>query len=507
VTLIAALGAIAAIVFAAAVTRPFEGVAIGSDTQSSVLYFQRLASGAQLERFLGTTPKPLLTVVDGSLRFLTGDWRPIAWLALVVYGAAVAATTVLVGRLVGPVGAAFAAVGLVVSPQLFLDAALAYAVSWALLWLAVAGLAATAARPSWAVAGLALAAGALSRQEVFLVIGVTVLIVAWQFIVQRRSGRGGLPATAPVVLALLALPLCLLHDLLLTGDPLYFLSVPALGAEGRDVATVGEAIRRLVAELRLQPALVLLALVGGLTLLRARAWPLTIGLAVMGPGMAAFFVWVSARGYVSLERYLAPLDLAIVVAAAVGAGAIASAAASRMDPGLSSSAAARGLVLLVAAAVPVVLGPGIGQTDPDNRHVIDTARSGAIDWETLRQDVVEAVAAEPDLRVRVPPDDATSRDLARPAVLVSAGLLPRAAVDLDLTLDRIGRIESYGASAESLAGSEGSVLYVDAGLSAGRMDTDWLFVDQPTAPGVHIVPIASAGDRARLLTVEAAEAP
>jgi hypothetical protein len=502
VLVIAALAAVGAALLAARITLPFATAAIGSDTQSSVLYFQRIAAGVHLERFLGTTPKPLLTVVDGPLRLITGDWRPIAWLALGVYGAAVATTVVLVGRLAGVVGAAFAAVALVVSPQLFLDAALAYAVSWALLCLAIAGLAATAERPRWHIAGIALAVGALARQEVFLLIGLAVAVVGWQLLAGRRSGRTTIPATAPIAIALVAVPLTLLHDLALTGDPLYFLAVPGLGAEGRSVATLGDAVRRLGAELWAQPVFVVLAVIGSLAVIARRAWPVVVGLLVMGPGMAAFFVWISARGFVSLDRYLAPLDLAIVVAAAIGASTVASAVLGAVSGNPASSSAVRGLALVGAAMVPLVLGPGIGQIDPDIRQVIRTTRSGAADWETLRPRVAHAIEAEPSLRVPVPPDDARSRDVAAPALLISAGLLPRAAVDLDLRLDRTGRLEAYAPTPEALSGWEGSVLYVDAGLSDGRMETAWLFEADPSAPNVALAPVAETDDRARLLIVQ-----
>ena len=188
----------------------------------------------------------------------------------------------LVGRTAGAAGAAFAVVGLIASPQLFFDVSLAYAVSWSLLFVALAGLLVTNERPRWLAAGCALAAGALARQEVFVLIGVVLLLLGvWMLarLVDDRPAPG--PCTAGLAISLVAIPLAGLHDWLLTSDPLYFLAVPVIGAEGRDVASGGVALRRLLGEVAGQPVLAALAVVGVLLLVRRGAWALLVGVTAL----------------------------------------------------------------------------------------------------------------------------------------------------------------------------------------------------------------------------------
>jgi hypothetical protein len=512
---------LAALAIAAVLLRPFGPSGIGSDTASSVLYFDRIAAGMTLERFLGTTPKPLLTVVYGLAHGMTGDWRTVSQLGILVWVAAIGCTTLLVGRMAGPIAAAFAAAGLLASDQLLLDASLAYAVSWALLAVALAGLAATSVRPRWVIAGIALGIAALARQEAFLLIGAALAAILIAAITQRRStGRWRMPAESALLLALIALPLSLLHDWRLTGDPLYFLSVPALGADGRQVATVGTAVHRLVVDLSSQPVLVVLAIAGGLVVVHRRAWAPAIGLLVFGPGMAAFFVWVSWRGYVSLDRYLAPMDLAIVVAAAIGSGAIGEAAGRRFARWRTSGAGqpaaipphdhppafTRGVLAalsVAAAALALATSPVIAPADAALVSRIARDRSVAADWEASLPAVRAAVGANRAMREAVPPADPRSKGLAREAVLVSAGLLPRAAVDLGVQLDRIGRLEWFGATPEALRGADGSLLYVDASLSLDRVDMSWLFASNAGSGLVTLTRLSAIGDRALLLRVGA----
>jgi hypothetical protein len=47
------------------VARPFSIGSVGSDSTSTVLYFDRIVSGEQLELFLGTTAKPLSHLSTG----------------------------------------------------------------------------------------------------------------------------------------------------------------------------------------------------------------------------------------------------------------------------------------------------------------------------------------------------------------------------------------------------------------------------------------------------------
>ena len=515
-TAVAIAGGLVALATALLVLQPLGPAAIGSDSASSVLYFERIADGRPLERFLGTTPKPLLTLLYGAAHAISGDWRPVAWLSIAAWSGAVAATGMLVGRTAGAAGAAFAVVGLIASPQLFFDVSLAYAVSWSLLFVALAGLLVTNERPRWLAAGCALAAGALARQEVFVLIGVVLLLLGiWMLRDWWTTGRLRVPAQAGLAISLVAIPLAGLHDWLLTSDPLYFLAVPVIGAEGRDVASGGAALRRLLGEVAGQPVLAALAVVGVLLLVRRGAWALLVGVTAFGPGMAVFFLWISQRGLVSLGRYLAPLDLAIVVAAAVAVGIGLRAGMAwvigRTGEPWASSAASRPAVVaassLVAVALALALSPSVGPLDTELTARIRLDRAIAGDWEAMLPATRAALAGRPKLLEPVPPPDPRSKVVARPAVLVSAGLLSRAGVDLGTGFDRTGRLEWFGATFDQLADAAGSILYVDSRLATTTaFDPAGLLLDDPVRAGqVTIVPLGGLEDRVRLLGVEAAD--
>ena len=110
---------------------PVRAGQVGFDAAASVLYFDRLVQGRHLEGFVGTTPKPLLTVVYGLVYNLFHDWRPISWLAIGVLGSSAVLAAVLVRRFAGLPGAAFAGLAVIGLEALLKDASLSYAVGWA----------------------------------------------------------------------------------------------------------------------------------------------------------------------------------------------------------------------------------------------------------------------------------------------------------------------------------------------------------------------------------------
>ena len=194
-------------------TRPWLVGAVGSDAASSVLYFDRLAAGVRLERFLGTTPKPFLTLVYGSLHAAFDDWRPISWLVVAVYGLGIAAAAVLARRLSRSLaGGVFAAFALTASSGLLLDASLAYTVSWSLLLWSSAGLAASADRPRYGLAGVALLIAGLIRPETLLICALAGIVLGARAMA-ARAGRGSAPPRAAwlVLLGLLLWIDCLCH--------------------------------------------------------------------------------------------------------------------------------------------------------------------------------------------------------------------------------------------------------------------------------------------------------
>lgn len=120
--------------------RPLEGPA-GPDAASSVLFFERIASGRHLETWVNTTPKPLLTLVLGGLHAATGGWAAGAIASVVVAALGIVLVSELVRRVAGRSAAAFACVGLVGLTSLQAETAWSYGLPWSLALWAAAGLA------------------------------------------------------------------------------------------------------------------------------------------------------------------------------------------------------------------------------------------------------------------------------------------------------------------------------------------------------------------------------
>ncbi|MGZ6272396.1 MAG: hypothetical protein ACXWPJ_10060, partial [Candidatus Limnocylindrales bacterium] len=221
------------------ILRPFEAGPVSYDAGSSVLHFQRIAAGRHLEAFISTTPKPLLTLIFGALFQLFGDWRALSWATVGAYAVAIGLSSWLAARLAGVVAGAFVAVALIASPALLAEVGIASAVPWAMVGWATAGLAVTATRPRWALAGIALLLASLARLETLVIVGTVVLVLVGLWIVGRRSGRTLVPRGSWwLLLGLLALPVMMVHDWLLTGDPFFWISVSARYSEAAGAAVL-----------------------------------------------------------------------------------------------------------------------------------------------------------------------------------------------------------------------------------------------------------------------------
>ena len=313
-----------------ALIRPFHVGPVGYDTAASVVYFEHLIQGVRLSAPVGATPKPALTLIDGALWWFTHDWRAIAIVTIVVDAFAVGFATVLAGRLGGPVAAGFAALAFLGSWDLVSDTTIAYATPLALAGLLLAGLALTRPQPRFGVAGLGLLLAALARFEaITLVVPMSAgLAISWA----RARQRGERPSWMPGALALLApvltVPLMALHDLLIAGDPLYWLKVPgqfsaAFASSVLDPAALAAfAVTHYGATL---PTLGLAA-VGIVWLLRRGQTTIAVGLGGLALGVLGFLFVLAARGTYVSSRYFYLADLAILFAAAVGAGGLVSAA-------------------------------------------------------------------------------------------------------------------------------------------------------------------------------------
>jgi hypothetical protein len=491
-TLVALIAAASAL----AIVQPFSAGPVSYDTGSSVIHFQRLVSGQHLEAFISTTPKPLLTLVYGVLYSLTHDWRSISLAASAAFAVAVALATWLAGRVGGTLAAVFVAVALVASTSLAGELLIASAVPWAMLGWAVAGLAVTAPRPRYAVAGIALALASLARVESLVLVAAAagLLVILW--LVGRRAGRALIPPGAWwLLLGFAALPVMLVHDWLLTGDPLFWASVATRYSEGSSAANLlhPAQLARLLAHRYLALiGFVVLAGIGGLSLLERRGWAMAAGLAALGPGIVLFLFFLSARGTFVATRYAVPVDIAVLFAAAIGLGRLAEEFAHRTAarwPRLSAGdaagrtrrivggALASTMLALACAWPPAILAP--------------TTRTAAADARSLAQNeraslpVLEAaLAGLPGSR------DVHAAPGQRQVVLfVPVPMRTLLAVDLDIPLTRLGSTSAGGLSGTpSLLSQTDLVVHSRPGPEILRRFIRRLFRLENPRPAVLLLP-------------------
>jgi hypothetical protein len=436
-----------------AIVQPFTDVPVSFDTQATVVYFNRLISGVRLEQALTTTPKPFLTLVEGLAHSLTGDWRLIVWLTIVVQAACASLAVVLAGRSAGLV--AGAAAGLVVAgmPVLIEDAAFGNAVPWALLGWLIAGLLLSGAPARPGLAGIALLVATLCRLETLVMVAAIAFALAW-----ARFGPWPLAAPRPtvptrawlaVIIPLAALPVMLAHDWLLTGDPLFWLKVSQRYSDAiRRVGSVLDPVERITWFIRryarLWPAIAL-ALIGLAVLVRRREWGPLVGLAAMGPGIAAFIVLLAARGLYAPDRYALPVDLSLFLVAAIGFGSLVDVSVNR----IGRSAFARRLI--VGGAFGVAIGgfalARIGPFDPVINGTI-------ADLRTLNEN---AARVESVVRSRVAEGSRTGPI----GWIVPTAVRPRMAVDLGVPLTEIAGLSLAWIDPSSTLLEDGQIVFHD----------------------------------------------
>jgi hypothetical protein len=446
------------------------------DEHAAVHYFDRLVAGERLEEPLLSSPKPLLTVVHGLAWRAGHDWRLLEALAVAAFALAVVCLARSAGRLAGPSAAAATALAVAGSGPLVLQAARGNSMVFALAAWAVALDALTRApgfrgagsqdarspggRPSgggaaWGVAAAALFVAGLARAESWLLLPLAAGygIVAWRR-GERRAALLILPLAAP--LAWLA------HDWLLTGDPLFAVRVPGRYSDlvsGRQVVLPAGWLALVARRYAADPLLLALAAAGVVWLLRRRAWLWLAALGATGIGVLALLGLQAWQGTYISWRYFDPADVALRVAAALGAAAVAGLVAGRLpgrtatggggaattadppragDPARSGArprplGAVVGAVVLVGVACwPLAAGdPLVDSTlDRDTRLSSNTARA---------IDVLAPVTAEPGT-----------------VVTASGPQRLRVAVELGLPLDRVRDLFLAGRSApldRALAGS------------------------------------------------------
>lgn len=420
--------------------RPFRTAAIAYDTAASVIHFERMVSGRHLEAVLNTTPKPLLTVVDGLLYTLTGDWRPIAWATLAAFAAAAAIASYVAARLDGWLAAGLVAVAFGTSGGLWIDAGLSLAVAWALLGLALAALAVTSARPRYGLTGVAILLASLARIETLVLVPVAVASLAWASTQNPPATRPPRSAWLVALIPTLAIPIMLIHDWILIGDPMYWAQIadrysattraPILAPGAMVAALAGHGVHEI--------GFLILGAVGIVRLARGRSRALAIGLIGLCLGVSALLVLLAARHIYVSDRYFLLIDAALIVAAGFGAAAVAerlSLAAMRVRAlGVRSLGVQRILPAVAAMTLgglgAIALGWPLASFDPRVRSAVGgqlgLAEHYAAALPTIRS---QLAAARRTMGVGTPP---TVR------LFVPLPLLPRAVVDTGLLWPQVG---------------------------------------------------------------------
>ncbi len=443
-----------------------------------MLYFERIVEGRHLEAFVPTTPKPLLTAVFGPLHAATHDWRPLAWATLLIDCLGVVMMAALANRIAGAIAGAFVGLLLMLNTSLLFDVGFALAVPWALVGWAAAGLAYSARQPRYALAGLALAWATLARVETLVLIGVILVALAWGSFAPQRWRLATPPARTWLVplLGLLAIPVMCGHDLLLTGDPLYWLTVaPRYSAQdATKLPTAWEVATALVEHLWLAGGVVILAIIGFADVVRARRHWLAVALVGLGPAMAAFLLYLAIRGLIVPVRYAAPIDVAVIFAGGIGAVVVARVAAGVLRPNslggrLSERAMALiGIGVVVACAI-VLAGPGwaIG----DLRTTVTSSLRLAIDADAAKPSIAAALVDAP----------AVPQGQAR--VLVPGRIGPRLAVDLGLTLGELSG--SIARDIDVAAGypARGTIVFHDRSADAAAAGWEDFEIEEPQQVG------------------------
>ncbi|HET9456812.1 MAG TPA: hypothetical protein VFO78_05700 [Candidatus Limnocylindrales bacterium] len=437
-TLIAVSAFILAFALGTEIARPVRGASVAFDSQVAVLDWHRMTSGQTLETYVTTTSKPLLTVVFGALHAVTADWRTLSWATILVFAAGVAGAAELTRRAAGTAAGVAVGVGLAGSGSLLFDVGHALATPWALAGWAAAGLLIARSAPRYGLAGIALLLATLARLETVVLVGGAVLALLAAGVARMPHDRR---AWQVPLIALGAIPVMCVHDFLLVGDPFMWVTVSARysAVTDLDVLSPFDVVLLLLARLGAMAGLALLAIVGTLDLIRRPATPARttslVAILSLGPAMAFFLVVLAARGTFVSERYLAAIDIAVVVAAGIGLAAVALVPSRVADRDGDRSPASNGrggaLTAAVAAGIAVALvWPG-GWFSRQVREPVANSLTAAADLERILPVLEEAIGAE--------------RAGGRTVTLAVPGSIgPRIAIDLDVPLTSVtdtGRLE------------------------------------------------------------------
>ena len=485
------------LVAAAAIYRPWNTPAIGFDSTASVLFFDRLAAHQTLEAFVGSTPKPLMTLVYGLAFNLFHDWRLVSVVATVEFAAMVVAVAALAWRTSGPVAAGAAVFGLLGCELLLLDGALTYANPWAILFWALAGLALTETSPRFGLAGFALFLATLMRAETILILALAaVVLVAWRLLPRRWIPGGSRPPMRATLLLVgfLALPVMILHDWLLTSNGFFWLDVSAIAsrADPSSVETPLQVARDLARHYAEAWPLALPAVVAVIDLVRRRRYVVLLGLVACGPGVLAFLELLAFRNVYVSYRYTIPADATLILAAALGSDAIVRflAGLARQRDAFGGRRRDRLAVVVAAVAIGAVISAALVRPyglDSATLATIDGYRALQTNYERLLPTITAAEAALPDRPTWALADNQNYFTGPPPRLYVPPLLSARIAIDLGLPIWAV-RAGPLRGDPSVLQVALPAIAYIDARQGGDPPDQDRPFeVDRTTRVGNVIV--------------------
>jgi len=513
--LLAALAGTVALLVAFVGTRAWLAGTNDPDSMSSVLYFQRLISGQRLEVTVLTTPKPLHTLVYGVSWVLFHDWRTIVWETIAMHAAGVALATRLAIRLAGVPAGVFIATALILSSSELAEVSQANSLPWALTGWLVAALALTSNPRRFGIAGLALFLAGTTRIETWLILAAaTAAIVALGSPWVRSRAPASWPtarSSLPLLIGWLAVPVQLLHDLLLTGNPLYWAGVPSaytlLVTPHLAPVPPLHFAQTLAERYGAMPWLVLLAALGVIYLARQRRWVILVGLGGLVAGSLVLIGSLAVRAVFISDRYYEEPTLGIVFAAAIGFGGVV--------VGLIAIARRYGAgpVLLTAiwTVASVAAAGGAAAATGERGPVTTTLAARIMSLQGASSNLESAV---PQLRRLVAAGGATP-----PALPVGKGVtvvdptmatlyVPRSfqrrvAIELGVPLTRFADSSILWTVRPASILRPGQLVYHDP-LADGRTGPYRLLeVSRPTAVGsLRLVPIAHPPGRYWLILVE-----
>ena len=230
--------------------------------------------------------------------------------------------------------------------------------------------------PRYALAGIFLLVAALARQETFLFLAVATAHLTLRVVRGPRPER----SVGLILVGWFALVVLAIHDVLLTGDPLWWTKVASISAASRNVTSVGGVARLNATHLAMLWPLVAVGIVGAVVLVRRRSWFAFWGLATMGPLVALFTLVLAWRHLSILGHYLHPIDLAVILAAAVGVGTILAELLRRAVPLLPGALHDRMPAIGVASAalIAVALSSPFAPTSAAARQAVGAQAAAAV---------------------------------------------------------------------------------------------------------------------------------